>query len=84
MRLFKILLGTLMGVWAMLALVLGLNDNWAHMGLSTRGLTEIAAMIAAVGMLTLFSVWSFQSAFRKPPSGGEKNVNATEDNNGQP
>ncbi len=78
MKLLKILLGIFFGVGAVLGLIGGLNDEWANMNLSTPGLTAIAALVAAVGMLTLFSVWSFQSAFRRPIAADKKR--AVEDN----
>jgi hypothetical protein len=65
MKLFKILLGTLFGAWALSILVAMIKNHWVEMNMSTRGVTEIAAHVAALGTLTLVSVWSFQSAFRK-------------------
>jgi len=40
--------------------------------------------VAVVGIFALFSVWSFQSAFRKPAFPAEDDVPVGITNNGQP
>jgi len=78
MKVFKILLGTLFGAWAIASLVGGLRERGAMLDLSPRGLSEIGALVAAVGMLTVFSLWSFQSAFRKPAPAPQEDRSQTD------
>jgi hypothetical protein len=84
MKPFKILLGVLFAVCAVSSLLGGLQDKSARMDSSTSGLTNIFALVAAVGMFSLFSIWSFQSAFRKPASTHGKTTDTTESNAIQP
>jgi hypothetical protein len=71
MKIVKIVIGTILALWtAGIAIhgVLTLMDficrpktTWS----STRGLTEAASIVAATCMFLTFTVWTFQSAFRK-------------------
>jgi hypothetical protein len=84
MKALKILFGLIFGAWAIGSLVLGLENDWAQMDLSARGLSTIGSLVAVVGIFALFSVWSFQSAFRKPAFPAEDDVPVGITNNGQP
>ena len=66
MKLFKIVLGTVLAAWAVGVMIGGFRE--VRFDTSTPGITSIFAYVAAVGMVTLSSIWSFQSAFRKPES----------------
>jgi hypothetical protein len=75
MKVFKILLGVLFGGWALGTLVLDLGSRFGA-NAPSRGMSDVAALAAVVGALTLFSVWSFQSAFRKPANASEEDAAA--------
>ena len=65
MKVVKILLGVIFGIWAISALALGIKDNHDKFDFSIRGITEIAVLVSVFSMLVVFSIWFFQSAFKK-------------------
>jgi hypothetical protein len=72
----KITLGILFAAWAVGILVGGLRDPGFRMDLSAPGITSIIALVGAFLMMVCFSIWSFQSALRKPSDASKKNNEA--------
>lgn len=64
MKVLKLILGVLAGVWT-IGVVVGAAPKLVSMDFSTRGLTEIAGGIAAILMCGLITFWLFESALKK-------------------
>jgi hypothetical protein len=64
MKIFKLILAALAAIWTVGVLVGVVKGLDGHGG--TRGVTELAAGIAAFAMCLTITVWIFQWALRKP------------------
>ena len=64
MKIAKILLGAIFVVGAIGSYILGIRFMRGDLAFSAKGVSELAALVAAVNLLALFSAWSFKGAFR--------------------
>jgi hypothetical protein len=84
MKIVKIVGGTILAMWTV---GVAIHAVPALMGLiakgySPRGLSEAAAAFAAMCMMSTFTIWTFQSAFRKKLSDKDGSDNQSENGKG--
>jgi hypothetical protein len=71
MKVVTIVVGTILAMWTAgiaihgILTFIGFVNRPKTTWFSTQGVTEAAAMLAATGLGLTFTVWTFQSAFRK-------------------